>query len=466
MQGTPPPVDDLLRWLIRAEAARKAGREPESVRYLQRALGIDPERTIGYCLQHADPGLRQNYMLAAAAACGSPRPRPFYLLREDALLGRFRPALTAPQRETLRFVFDLHQKRWDRGETPLPPERDVYREGRAAVVPSSLRVALVWCGYIFCGDVNPATQRMECENPPHIRNSARAAGLGEVDFFAADGINQHGSATVGEELVKLTRFLAEKRPSLVVIDGNYLPTERTIRPEIWLRLKQKYGFRIMAIFGDCYDGNNGGKALSVWGPVSDLSVIFHRYGTAYESFPSPDKVLICPPTPYDEELLASTGAPRDIGLGYIGGVHRERGLFMDVAKHSGIPTYAHLHQREKNKALDLAGYADILRRSKMFFNNGYRDPGDDILTAHIPEAIMAGSLLIQEVGSPIDEYLVPFVHYVPVSNLHQFVATVQFLCEDEPRRAALADQAYRFWKEHYSTTLFWRTAIARLFPAS
>jgi hypothetical protein len=167
--------------------------------------------------------------------------------------------------------------------------------------------------------------------------------------------------------------------------------------------------------------------------------------------------------PYDESCFrGAVPEGRDLGLSYIGSGTRHRKLYMDVAQHSGLPVAGHIHNRLLRGGPDFSAMADIYGRSKIIFNNGWHEEGEAIITARVGEAVMSGALLLQEDGAPVEDYLVPFVHYVPFANLHQFIALAQFFLGEEDWRKKIAADAHHFWCKYYSGSLFWKTALAKL----
>jgi spore maturation protein CgeB len=89
-------------------------------------------------------------------------------------------------------------------------------------------------------------------------------------------------------------------------------------------------------------------------------------------------------------------------------------------------------------------------------------PNFRIVTARVIEALCAKGLLLEEIGSDVEELLVPFIHYVPFSNLHQFVAYSQYFQKHEDRRQEIADAGHDWSQKHFSSKQFWAQLIRRL----
>ncbi len=445
-------------YLARAEAATKENLHHEAVRALRFALRVAASKVEIFCLEHSSIALRQNYFLAMAGLKLKENPRIFQLFQPCALLERFKPQLDPRQRETILRLVETHQSSWESQTTPQPRYKDVYRkvtDSGSADIP----VVIVMPKYVCC---DPACLISEVTH--HVQVSATEAGL-KVHRFDADQLTHKKSPDFAHHLQRLENFLDEKRPALVVFDGNYFPKEDMIDVEILAQLKKRFNFKIMTMIGDLYDHTRV-DCLSYWAPASDLSVIFHRYTWFYDSFPSKEKVLVCPTLPFGESIFrGASQEKRDLDISYIGSGHRNRRLYMDVARHSGLRVSGHIHDHDRplsQEAPGLSTLADIYGRSKIIFNNGWHDDGEAIITGRIGEVILSGAMLLQEHGAPIHDYMVPFVHYVPFANMHQFIAMAQFFLSEENWRQKIAVDAHRFLREHYSTALFWKAALGRL----
>lgn len=441
--------------LAQAEAATQQNFNREAVRALRFAIRLDAARVEGFCLKHSSIALRQNYFLAMANLKFKENPRIFQLFQPCALLERFQPQLSSLQRETIQRLLEARRNAWESQATPSPRYHDVYHEAVSQDNPGG-HLVIIMPKYVGCDPTG-----LDNDISYYVQRSAVEAGL-KVDRFDSDHLTYKKSAKASQQMQQLENFLDEKRPDLIVFDGNYLPQEGMLDAQILLRLKQRFNFRAISIIGDLYDHLRL-DFLSYWAQVSDLSVIFHRYTWFYDSFPQKEKVLVCPTLPYCESFFRGGAQDgRDLGLTYIGSGTRNRKLYMDVAHHSGLQVSSHIHNRLLKGGPDFSAMADIYGRSKIIFNNGWNDEGEAILTGRMGETILSGALLLQEYGAPIDDYLVPFVHYVPFANMHQFIAMAQFFLSEEEWRKKIATDAYHFWRKYYSSSLFWTTALERL----
>jgi len=364
--------------------------------------------------------------------------------QECSILGRASSPPTVVQREIVRSIIDTCGRLWRSGETPIPRETAVYASNAAP--PAS--VAVVMPRYINC---DPAY--IDHEIGFHVARSAEAAGA-KVSQLFVDDITYKGTGDRALGLERLAQCLAQTRPQVVVFDGNYIPNSRTIDAEALERLRRSLGFKLVIMIPDCYDPCPF-DFLGYWHRVADLSIIFHRSTRYLRALPDQSKVLLCPALPFHEPTFVP-GEIRDIDLSYSGSDTRQRRMFVDTAAGAGLRTECIIHDRTREKAPTIEGFARLLGRSKLVFNNGWLNCNDSIITGRVAETVLAGAVLIQEIGAPLDDYLVPFVHYIPVANLAQFVAYCRVLVEDQARRDAIARNAREFWLEHYASRRFWQ----------
>ena len=173
--------------------------------------------------------------------------------------------------------------------------------------------------------------------------------------------------------------------------------------------------------------------------------------------------MVAPFIPFDEHRF-NRGDVRDVGLGFCGGKGRRRDDFLSFAEQCGIPTTAHFV--DDKKYLTDSEFKDFLSRSQITFSNGYAGTvagiAHSVMTGRIAESILSRSLLVYESGSQIDDYLVPYVHYIPVDNVHDLVHSCRYLLNHEEKRAEMANEAYSFLTEHYSSKKFWNCVTQRL----
>jgi hypothetical protein len=372
------------------------------------------------------------------------------ILRPCGILGRAGPRLTESQRAIIASIIDRQRTLWTAGGIPPPREMNVYATATGSVPKS---VAIVMPRFINCDSGN-----IDHDIAYNVACSAEAAGA-RLSCFDAGAITYRGTGGLRAEIDRLKAFLSVNRPEIVAFDGNFVPNGRTIDADLILELKREFGFKFLSIIGDCYDTTYS-DCLGYWHRAADLSVIFHRNSRYFRALKDKTRVMVCPTIPIYAEGF-SDAHHRDIDIGYCGGDRRQRRTYMAALADAGLKTECKFINRLRGESYSREEYNDLLGRSKLAFNNGWIRNGESIMTGRIGEVLTSGALLIEEDGSAINDYLVPFVHYVPVANVAQFVCFSQFLAENDEVRSAIARDGQAFWREHYSGDRFWQAVAQR-----
>ena len=385
-------------------------------------------------------------------------------LRYSSLLGPASPICIARDESIISAILSAHFQSWRNGETPKPSRTLTFESDHSShstiSEPRSLRLSIVMSRYW-------PHNGMESDLWVNFSGSATHAGhivsqfdIGDISY---DDHVKH-PMNYGKNLKSgsLKDFLLLEKPDIVVFDGNFIPSGRSIDREMIREIKSDLGFKLCTIIGDLHDLQPQ-STLDYWGEVSDLVVVFTSRTRHYIDFIQKEKTLVAGCIPFHEVLFSST-TPRDIGLGFCGGKGRRRDAFLSFAEQCGLPTTAHFV--DDKKYLTASEFKDFLSRSRITFSNGYVGSvagiEHSVMTGRIAESILSRSLLVYESGSEIDDYLVPYVHYIPVDNVHDLVHFSRYLLKNEEIRAAMTASAYEYWMENYSSKKFWNCVTQRL----
>ena len=385
-------------------------------------------------------------------------------LRYSSLLGPASPICIARDESIISAILSAHIQSWRNGETPKPSRTLTFESDHSShstiSEPRSLRLSIVMSRYW-------PHNGMESDFWVNFSGSATHAGhivsqfdIGDISY---DDHVKH-PMNYGKNLKSgsLKDFLLLEKPDIVVFDGNFIPSGRLINREMIREIKSDLGFKLCTIIGDLHDLQPQNR-LDYWAEVSDLVVIFNSKTRHYANFVNNEKVLVSPLIPFDERCF-NASVERDIGLGFCGGKGRRRDAFLSFAEQCGLPTTAHFV--DDKKYLTASEFKDFLSRSRITFSNGFVGTvagiAHSVMTGRIAESILSGSLLVYESGSQIDDYLVPYVHYIPVDNVHDLVHFSRYLLKNEEIRAAMTASAYEYWMENYSSKKFWNCVTQRL----
>jgi len=383
------------------------------------------------------------------------------------LLGPANSKTTRTSASILESLFRSHLDAWKSGDSAIPLGSDVFMvEPSRKLEMANHRSSIFMVSPHFYMGESP-----KIESDSHIHQASSAINAGHrVTEFDSDLLCLNGYLaydrqpivvpleTVGEEIEKLRCQLTEARPEILYIDGNFIPGKASYDSDLLQSLKSEFGFRLCTIIADCHDLQQRSK-IAYWGDVSDSIVVttFDGLNRHYLAFQDKDKVLLAPSPPNNEALWFSHRSSKDIALGFCGGKGRRRTDYLDFAHAHGVPVTS--LYREDEGRIQPNDYMSFVNRSRLSFTSGYQGilngKRHGFLTYRIWETILGKCVLLHETGTPLNHFLVPFVHYVPVDNVHELVHYSQFLLENENIANEITENALAFYMEHYSSDRFW-----------
>lgn len=413
-------------------------------------------------LTHPSPAVQLDIL----RACGQ-TPRVAEIYRPCPLLGATGEKLDAKTSKIILSILGAHWDAWGRS-AQQPPRSNVFTASAGFLEKNAQRfkVAIVFSKHINC---NP--QFIESDYFLHLKNSAPAAGLktvsydsGEIQYECADLPDKPPlTRPYSDALADFSKFLDREKPDFVITDGNYIPRGSSIDADFWNEQKQKLGFKLGIIIPDCYDSGSGSAPPSryalPWRSCADLLMTFHGTSIQLIGF---DQWSMFPIFPIHEQFF-EPACEKDYGISCVGSNTRNRMDWMAPVLASNVPVSFYLHDRLKKNAPSSDEYFDILKRSRLVFNNGYISELLNITTGRFFEGVISRALVLQERGSPIDEFFVPFIHYVPVTCVDQVISYAQFFLENEEWRSRITDAARSYWDEHYSSKMNWSHICWKLF---
>jgi hypothetical protein len=407
-------------------------------------------------LQHPSAAVRLTAFRASADAKLLAHP-----YRSCPLLGPAGDALDPVHERIIDGILTAHWERWI-SDPILPKRASLFSDSKIFRWKGAdpLKVAIISPKHINC---NP--DYIEADVYYHLSRSSVQQGF-EVRCFNTDEIqyesfeiSQRSRRTrpLQEGLNELTEFLAEFRPDIVITDGNYISTGDSLEPSYWDTSKAAFDFKLMVVLGDIHDDSH---VASFWHDCADLLCTFH--GEAIDLIGKKNAITF-PTFPFDETMFDADVA-EDIDVSFIGSDVRRRREWTEPFIVAGIKTTLRLHDRSKATAPGYEEFYNLIKRSKLIFNNGFLSLYTSITTGRLFEAILSRTLVLQQNGAPCDDHFVPFVHYVPVTNIDQMIAFSRFFLKHETWRQKITNAAREFWDQHYATRLNWNFICATLYP--
>lgn len=443
-----------------AKMLTATGRISEGVHHFRYGLTVDAGVTRLLAAER-NPALRM-FALQCAALAGE---RHRAILDPCAFLGFASGDLPDKDEALIAATLTISRQAAQRAAQPRCAE--VFARGANLHKREDLkqkRILIACTKYIGCNSENN-----ESDFYYHYFNSAKALGL-DVRFFAADDIMYGLTAAEGFSPERFARRAAELRNAvvadgveLVLIPADYLANPRSIGPDFWCSIRNETGCKIVGFMPDAYAPED---CFAEWGDVCDLLIASDINNANYLNSPYKHKTLyVHCPLPLNEKDFAD--GEKDVDFSFVGKTHRGRDLYLYAAGCAGVSTAivdsASRRPDGGRHFQDVAAYIDFIRRSRSTFTNGYVSPYKNIITSRCSEAILARSLLFVETGSPIDDFLTPFIHYVPVANVHQFFRFLQYFKKYPQEAERIVAAAADFYQQHYAMEKYWGTILVRCF---
>lgn len=389
--------------------------------------------------------------LLALEAAGEETPRLAELMKPCPIFGRLGSTLSKVTETTIENILDARLSAWHNGDIPMP--RLLPASDSPAVKSGPIRLLLVQTEFI-------------AKNPENVRNditealafSARLQNFEVRRSLASERIVPPTDANnLKAGLVALQAEIREMRPDLVLLEGNAIgdPNEYTL----FFADRAAQGFKLAVLIPDLHDLKP--NKFDYWARAADLVIHFNERTTHRATSAHREKGLYWPALPFPPEMFAPD-RDKIHDLCIVGSLNRGRELFSSLMRVLKFPGFYVVHDRSQAQALSADDYKRILGSSKMVLNNGTLTANTRVVTGRVFEAIWSRSLLLEESGADTSELLVPFIHYVPFANVHQFVSYAQFFAKHEDRRLQIVRAAYDWATTHFLPSRFWAAVRHKL----
>jgi hypothetical protein len=381
-------------------------------------------------------------------------------VKPSELVGSYAASQTTEQDHVIEQLLAARWADWGRGSS-TPAGAGVFRKHTLPQGSTWPRVLILMTEHV---SGNPAfvTNTLASHTVASLVELGAPVSFYPADHIAIDTANSDscwpGRMSKSRALAALETHISDFRPDVVVMDAMFEESPESLSRAELGALKSRYGFKLVSMVADSYPPLPNYAAH--WAALSDLTVTFTDHGYLASV---PGRAFAAPCQPIAASLFkAAPEDARDIGFCYIGSRRRNRDLWCAHVVHAGIEATIRLTDRRADRGLTEQEYYQLIGRSRIVFNNGEVASGIHILTFRIFEAMASGTLLINHAAGPISDYFVPYVHYVPVENVHELVCFSRFFLSHPEYRLRMAEEA-RIWLEsHYSGELFWRSVFARL----
>lgn len=289
---------------------------------------------------------------------------------------------------------------------------------------------------------------VENELTINVINSALHAGWIVQQFYGDSKI--HSKRTNNNlEFRNLVDLIENFKPHLLCIDSNAPINFNEFSREKLLKLKQLYKFKVLMFVPDFEL-----KKLRYW--ATDLVDYLNYSRPSMRNkikFISDHKLICLPGIPYCEALFEQQDKKHDFY--FSGSKTRQREIYFDALKNTKLKINSNFGNRIFSNSPDYFHYRKNMCNSQMTFSNGYISKHNSLISGRFIEAILSKCVCFYEICPDLDVFFKPLRHYIPVSNIHEFAITAQFLNMHPELLYTISQNAYDYYMKHYSSKLFW-----------
>lgn len=383
--------------------------------------------------------------------------------RRATRFGTIGPTLSESNIEKIKAYFDDRFLQWQNGAIALPNYVGSGEAGSSwGGVLAERRVLFLFPEYIF-----NRSDHIKSDFEDHFVETAKDVGI-QTDIYYTDEVSyvefQHSRDRGIEELHKLSRHIRETHPDLIVFDANYFGQESTINPAFLATIRRESGVKIAALVGDAYTESQTPLA-DYWGEVSDLVLHSAPRSPFKQRSKFKDKVLLIPWPVNRRRFYPDKSFRYDVSfVGNYTSPLRPYWLSVAALTAERINAKALLrpHLRKLGAAVNFDEYERILRGSRIVLNFSTHVNGVKALTGRVWQSTASGVLVLEEENEPIQEFFVPYIHYVPFSTATELSLLLEFFHKHESYRQKIASQA-AFWSAlHFGNSAIWQRIFAAL----
>jgi tetratricopeptide (TPR) repeat protein len=254
--------------------------------------------------------------------------------------------------------------------------------------------------------------------------------------------------------------IAEKRPDILLFEGSFMGGLQCISRDQLKELKEEFKFKLATLVIDINPPLENYAAY--WSEVSDLIVAMNE-NPYLEDARVNCPVIVYPGIPIDLDLFDSITPPeRDLGALFIGARKRYRDMWCAHMIEANVPLHMKFTIQSLEHSIRAHEFIEMHKRSRLIFNNGLVSSSEHGLNLRIFEAVASGAVLLQQDFNQLHDYFVPYVHYAPFNNVHEMVATAQFLLKRDDIAMMITEAALDWYKECYGGKRFWHKLIDHL----
>ena len=166
-------------------------------------------------------------------------------------------------------------------------------------------------------------------------------------------------------------------------------------------------------------------------------------------------------TTYNESSFFS-GFKKVYDIYYSGSDTRQRKIFLNAAENTNLRVKALYGNRISEQSPNYELYKHELNKSRMTFSNGYITNKNSLIAGRFIESILSRSVCLYEECLDVNAFFQSYLHYVPVTNIHDFVKSAQYLRLNNEVLNTISSESYNYYMNNYSSKLFWNYLSSKI----
>jgi len=290
----------------------------------------------------------------------------------------------------------------------------------------------------------------------NVMSSARNSGWAVRQYFGSP-LKNSPYVLEKERISEFENILNEFEPDILCMDSNFQIHHKTFSYEALINFKKKYGFKVLMFVPDFEV-----KKLKYWGTEFADFIQYSRPSLRNKiNFITDSKLICLPGITYDESSFISN-FEKEYDIYYSGSDTRQRKIFLNAAQNTNLKVKAIYGNRMSDKSPNYELYKVELSKSRMTFSNGYITKKNSLIAGRFIESILSQSVCLYEECLDVNTFFQPYLHYVPVKNIHEFVKSAQYLKLNLERLKTISSESYDYYMENYSSKLFWNYLASRI----
>jgi spore maturation protein CgeB len=164
--------------------------------------------------------------------------------------------------------------------------------------------------------------------------------------------------------------------------------------------------------------------------------------------------------PQDENVFKIDGV-KDIDVCFVGTTngYPTRKHYLNHLNYRGVPLYVSGGQREH--ALTIEGYAEVLRRSRISINFPDKSDGTIQAKCRIYESMLCGAMLLEKENNAISRWFTPMEDYVPFVNEDDLIDKIGYYLSRPQEMLQITLRALNKMRSNYSSKNWWVTVYEK-----